>query len=280
VKTPALTIVGERINSSRRSIARAIEQRDEALIQREAQMQREAGADYIDVNAGTFLGAEAEYLPWLVRTVQAVVDAPLSLDSPDPVALQAALKEHRGTPIINSISLERKKIESVLPLAVEHSCGVIALLVDGVRMATRAEEKLGIAVRLVKTLTDAGIRACDIYVDPVIHPVGMEGAASVETLKAFSLIRAELPEVHVLCGLRNISFQMPQRHLLDRAFLAMAMAGGADSAIVDPCDGAIMSTIVAAEALLGRDELGLRYIRACRKGTIGTRDTETVVGGS
>ncbi len=266
---PALTIIGERINSSRAMIARAIEHKDEAFIQQEARMQHEAGADYIDVNAGTFWGREVEYLPWLVKTVQSAVEGPLSLDSPDPGALEAALREHRGTPIINSVSLESGKMDAVVPLALEHSCRVIALLVDSLQVPAEAEKKLDIAIRLTDALTGAGMRPEDIYVDPVIQPVSAVGSAGVETLKAFSMIRARLPEVHILCGLRNISFHLPRRSLLDTTFLAMAMAAGVDSAIIDPCDDAIMVTIAAAEALLGRDEFCMHYIEAFRNGLLG-----------
>jgi len=269
VTFPALTIIGERINSSRKSIARAIEAKDESYIRHEARIQHEAGADYIDVNAGTFLGKETEYLPWLVTTVQAAVDSPLFLDSTDPEALKAALQAHRGKPVLNSVTLESSRMDAVVPLALEYSCGVVALLVDSVRIPSEANEKLDLAVRLVNALTGAGIKHGDIYIDPVIQPLGVAGDAGVEMLKAFSMIRAQIPDAHVLCGLRNISFNLPHRHLLDMTFLAMAMAAGIDTAIVDPCDSDIMRLIMAAEALMGKDEYCQRYIAASREGKLG-----------
>jgi len=231
---PALTIIGERINSSRQGIARAIEDKDEKFIQREARMQREAGAAYLDVNAGTFPGKEAEYLPWLVRAVRACVDAPLSLDSSDPKALEAALRECHGAPLINSISLEKEKMDAILPLVLERRCGVIA-----------------------QTLESG---------------VSMDNKAGAETLEAFGAIRERLPDVHILCGVGNVSFQLPRRSLLDRTFLAMAMAAGADAAIIDPCNNDIMTSVAAAETLLGRDEFCMRYISAHREGTLGTTE--------
>lgn len=263
-----LTIIGERINSSRKRIARAIEDKEEAFIQQEARIQHEAGAAYIDVNAGTFVGREAEHLSWLVRTVQAAVDTPLCLDSSDPDALKAALREHRGTPIINSVTLEPRRMDAVVPLVQKYSCGVVAMTVESRRVPAEAEEKFDIAVRLIEALTDAGIKAEDIYVDPVVQPVSVPGAAGAETLGAYSKIHVHLPDVHLLCGLANVSFRLPNRTLLNAVYLAMAMAAGIDSVIIDPCAGALTATLAAAGALLGTDEFCMRYINAHREGKL------------
>ncbi|MCJ7838157.1 MAG: dihydropteroate synthase [Burkholderiales bacterium] len=253
---PSLIIIGERINSSRKTIARAIENRDEAFIQHEARMQYEAGAAYIDVNAGIFIGKEEECLSWLVRTVQAVVDAPLSLDSTNPLALRAALRQHRGNAVINSITLETGSMDALLPLVLEHSCGVVAMALDSLRVPADANERVDIALRLFDTLTTAGVKAGEIYLDPIIQPVSTTATAAIETLKAMAAIRAHLPDAHILCGLRNVSFYLPARRFLDMSFLSMAMAAGADSAINDP-RGRIFFRATSqlcnnAEAILGR----------------------------
>jgi cobalamin-dependent methionine synthase I len=270
VNSHALTIIGERINSSRRVIARAIEEKNEAFIQHEARMQQEAGADYLAVNAGTFLEKELEYLPWLVRTVQAAVDLPLSLDSAAPDALAAALKEHRGTALINSITLQKERMNSVLPLILEYSCSVVALAVDSIKVPASAEEKVDIAVRLIDSLTGNSIPPDKIYVDPVVQPVGTASYAGAEILKAFVMIHARRPDVRLMCGVGNISFNLPHRVLLESVFLGMAIAAGADTAIIDPCDNDIMKSIAAAEALLGSDDFCMRYIAAYREGKLGT----------
>jgi len=263
-----LTIIGERINSTRKSIARAIEGGDAALIQNDARLQHEAGATFIDVNAGVFMEKEVEYLPWLVRTVQAAVDAPLSLDTPNPKALKAALKVHRGTALINSITLEEQRIEEMLPLAREYSAKVIALAVDSVGMPTVAEKKCEVALRFVETLRASGIKDEDIYLDPIVQPVCTDSRAGLETLAAMRRLHGLLPDVHILCGLRNISFHLPQRRLLDVTFLVMAMAAGADTVILDPCDTVVMASVTATKLLLGRDEYCLRYINAFREGQL------------
>jgi 5-methyltetrahydrofolate--homocysteine methyltransferase len=263
-----LTIIGERINSTRKSIARAIETGDEAFIRNEARLQYEAGADFVDVNAGAFIGKEAHFLPWLVRTAQSAIDLPLSLDSTDPEALRAALEEHRGPALINSITLEQPRLETLAPLAREYDAKVIALAVDSLEVPADAQRKCETALRLVEALNRRGIRTEDIYIDPIIQPVSASSGAGLETLGAMRNIRALLPDAHILCGLRNISFHLPQRHLLDRAYLAMAMAAGADTAIIDPCDAAIMATIAAAELLLGKDAYCRRYLHAYRDGRL------------
>lgn len=269
MKPCTLTIIGERINSTRTSIARAIEQGDAAYVQQEARIQREAGADFVDVNAGVFIEREIDYLPWLVRTVQSAVDTPLSLDTPNPEALKAALKEHRGAALINSITLEKRRIETMAPLAREYSAKVIALAVDSAGVPAEAKNKCEVAVRLVHALNRQGIPHADIYVDPVVQPVCTGSRAGLETLGAMTQIRSALPDVHVLCGLRNVSLHLPERALLDRTFLAMALGAGADTAIVDPCDAAIMAVVIAGEVLVGRDEFCLRYIQGYRDGCFG-----------
>ena len=122
-----MIIVGEKINTSRKSIALAVERKDQRFIQSVARSQAEAGAHYIDVNAGTFLDKEIEYLPWLVETVQSEVDRPLCLDSPNPKALEKALAVHRGQAMINSISLEKERYEALLPVITSRPCKVVAL---------------------------------------------------------------------------------------------------------------------------------------------------------
>jgi 5-methyltetrahydrofolate--homocysteine methyltransferase len=272
MKAPALTIIGERVNASRKSIARAIDSGDDEFIGEEARIQVEAGANFLDVNAGTYPDKEAQILAWLVRASQAAVPAPLSIDTSSADALEAALEAHRGKPLINSISLEKERMETVLPLIRERSCAVIAQTLESGRIPTEAQERVDIAMRLVDALTDAGLEPEDIYVDPLVRPVSMIGDAGAETLKAFSSIRARLPEVHIICGVGNVSFQLPGRSLLDRTFLAMAMAAGADAAIIDPCNNDIMASVAAAEALLGKDEFCMRYINAHREKKIAGKD--------
>jgi cobalamin-dependent methionine synthase I len=160
-----MIIVGEKINTSRPRIEEAVRARDAAFIVRAAREQAEAGAHFIDVNAGTFVGEEAEYLGWLVETVQSEVDRPLSLDNPDPATLTAAMKRHRGEPMVNSISLEEDRFESLLPVITSRPCHVVALCMARAAMPTSVEERVAVGSELVRKLTGAGIPLERIYVD-------------------------------------------------------------------------------------------------------------------
>ena len=264
-----MLIVAERINASRKAIRAALEAHDAAAIQKEALAQVEAGAHYVDVNGGTFPGREAELLCWLVDTVQAVTDRPLCLDSPDPAALAAALPRVKTRPVmLNSINLERERFERVLPLAVEHRAKLIALCQGEGVPASSAEQKLGLATELVDRLTRAGIALDDLYVDPLVFPLGTDPLSAVATLEAIERIMRGYPGIHTICGLTNVSHGLPARKLVNRTFLVAAMGRGMDAAIVDPTDAQLMAAMRAAEAVLGRDEYCMGFIEAFRDGRV------------
>jgi cobalamin-dependent methionine synthase I len=181
-----MIIVGEKINTSRKSIAQAVERKDTAFIQSVALAQVDAGADYIDVNAGTFLDKEEEYLPWLVETVQAAVDRPLCLDSPNPKALEKALRIHRGEAMINSISLEAERYDALLPVVTGRPCKVVALCMARTAMPTTAEERIDVAVELIENLGRAGVQLPNIFVDPLVQPISVDVCMGPAILEAIS----------------------------------------------------------------------------------------------
>ena len=261
-----MIIIGERLNSTRATVTRAIEQKDVNFIQRQAAIQAEAGADYIDVNAGTFLENEAALLKWMVEVVQEVVDKPLCLDSAEPQTIAAALEVHKGKALLNSTTGQKQRYDSILPILKEHDCGIVALCLDDSGIPTTVEERLQIAANLIASLTKEGISLSDIYIDPVIQPISVELTSAMVALQLIREIREQYPEVHIISGVSNVSFGLPARSCLNRAFLLMAMAAGLDAAIVDPCDQELMTTLLAADALLARDEYCMNYINAYRKG--------------
>ena len=264
-----MLIVAERINASRKAIRAALETMDAAAIQHEARAQDAAGADYIDVNGGTFPGREAELLTWLVQTVQAVTDKPLCLDSPDAGALAAALPSVRTrSPMINSINLERDRYERVLPLVVEYRAKVIALCQGEGVPAASATQKVDLATELVERLTRAGVALDDIYVDPLVFPLGTDSGSAQATIDAIGDIMQRFPGVHTICGLTNVSHGLPARKLINRTFLVGAMGRGMDSAIVDPTDAQLVSALHAARAVFGRDEYCMGLIEAFRDGIV------------
>jgi 5-methyltetrahydrofolate--homocysteine methyltransferase len=264
-----MTLIGEKINTSRKNISDAVEKRDARFIIKVAKDQADAGADYIDVNAGTFLEKEVESLCWLVETVQSEIDIPLCLDSPDPVALREAIKVHKGEPLINSISLEKDRFESILPIISSQQCSVVALCMAQNAMPTTSEERVQAGSELIKRLSDNGIPIENIFVDPLVQPVSVDTNMAKATLEAIGRIMHDFPGVKTICGLSNISFGLPHRKLINRNFLTLCMAYGLSAAILDPTDKHLMATILSAEMLLGRDEYCENFINAHQAGIIG-----------
>lgn len=265
-----LLIIGERLNTTRESVSAMVTWRDAAAVQQEAVRQVEAGADYIDVNAGTFVADEPECLRWLVETVQrAVPSVPLCIDSPNPEAIRAALAAHRGKAIVNSISGEKARFERVLPLVREHRAAVVVLCLDDAGLPATPADAAAKGSRLVQSLLKAGVHPGDIYVDPLVRPVGTDLSAGTAALEALRRLREKFPGVHFICGASNVSFGLPQRSLLNRAFLVAAMAAGLDAAILDPLDRPLLAAVLAAEAVLGQDPHCSRYLKAYRAGKLG-----------
>jgi len=264
-----MTIVAERINASRRAIRAALEAGDADAIRHEAVTQAAAGAHYIDVNAGTFPGREAELLCWLVDVVQEVTALPLCLDCPDPAALVVALPRVRTPrPIINSITLESDRFDQVLPLVREFDARVVALVHgEGVPPAT-TEGKVDLAARLVDRLVAGGVPLDDILVDPVVFPVAVDSASATATIDAIGEIMRRYPGIHTICGLTNVSHGLPARALVNRTFLVAAMGRGMDCAIIDPTDTHLMAAMHAAEAVLGRDEYCMTFLEGVQEGRI------------
>ncbi len=263
-----MIIVGEKINTSRKKIAEAVSGRDADFIVQTARDQVEAGASFIDVNAGTFVEKETESLCWLVETVQAHIDLPLCLDSPDPSALAEAIKLHKGEPMINSISLEKDRYEALLPVITSHPCHVVALCMTQTAMPTSVEDRVDAASELIKRLTEKGIPLERIYVDPLVQPVSVDVRMGAAILGAINKIMQGFPGVNTICGLSNVSFGLPMRSLINRNFLAIAVANGLSAAILDPTDRKLMSTIITAEMLLGKDEYCEKYIDAYQNGIL------------
>jgi len=261
-----MIIIGELINASRKAIKAAIEAQDAAAIQQVAKDQAEAGADYIDVNAGVFVGKEPEYLKWLVETVQAAVDKPCAIDSPDPAAVEAALAVHKGTPMINSISLEKERYDKLMPIIAGTDMKVIALCMSDKGMPKTVDDRMQIADELVNGLLKNNVKVENIFVDPLVQPVSVENTFGVEFINAIEKLVAAYPGIHTACGLSNISYGLPARKFMNQTFMTMAIAKGLDGAIINPLDRRMMANIIAAEALAGKDNFCMNYLKAFRAG--------------
>lgn len=264
-----MIIIGEKINSTLKAIRPAMENYDAAAIQDLAVKQFNAGASYIDVNAGMFHSDEPERLVWLINTIQEVLNAPFSIDSPNPKAIEAALKTNRNPkPIINSITDESDRFNSILPLAVQYKTSIVALCMDDNGMPETIDERVTIARRLIEKLTKEGLPLEDIFIDPMIRPIGTGSNNGIVALETIRIIKNEFPNVHIACGLSNISFGLPARKLMNQAFLVAAMTAGMDGAILDPLDKKLMSLLYATEALLGLDDYCMNYLTKYREGEI------------
>ena len=262
-----MEIIGERINTSRKHIHKAVSERDAAYIQEQVRMQDKAGADYIDVNAGTSVSGEVADLEWLMDTVQEVTDKPLCIDSANPVAIESALKRSKnGVPIVNSITGERKRIDNILPLVKEYNTKVVALTMDDSGMPENLEKRVDVAKKLADRLTSEGISLDRVYFDTLIRPISTNPDQVSYVLQAVSIIMKELKGAHTICGLSNVSFGLPKRNHINRTFLSLMINAGLDTAIIDPTEPNMISTIYATQALIGKDNFCMEYITADREG--------------
>ena len=260
-----MLIIGELINCTRKKVGEAAQKRDAEFFQDLARTQASAGAHMLDVNGGV-PEQEVELMSWLVDLVQGVVEVPLCLDSADPKALIKALPLCKQRPMVNSISDEPARW-AMLPVLKEHRPKVIALCLSESGLPSGVEDRVATASRLIDRLAGEGFALDDIYVDPCVLPVAT-GPHGKNLLAAVGQISAKFPGVHISAGVSNVSFGLPLRKLLNETFLLLLMAHGLDAAIVDPCDQQLMWNIMAAEALLGRDEHCRNYLRAYREGNL------------
>jgi 5-methyltetrahydrofolate--homocysteine methyltransferase len=266
-----MLIVGELINASRKLVRDTIEKRDAEGIAKLAQGQRDHGANFIDVNAGVFVGQEPELLEWLVATVQGAVDSPCCIDSPDPRAIETALSVHKGTAMINSISLEKERYERLLPVVAGSKSKVVALCMSDDGMPETADQRMAIADKLINGLVRSHVPLENIYVDPLVQPVATSNAFGVEFLQAIKRITQTFKGVHTMCGLSNISFGLPERKFINQTFMVMAIANGLDGAIVNPLDARMMGCITTAEMLMGSDPYCMNYLKAYRANLFAVR---------
>ena len=265
-----MKIIGEKINGTRKQVAKAIAERDAAFIQNLAKKQVEGGAHWLDVNAGTHPDREVDDMLWLIDLIQGVTDAPLCLDSANPKALTAAMSAVKKTPMINSISGEPDRLNDVLPIVAQHGCEVIALCMDDKGIPADVEGRLAVARRLFEATRSANLPDEKVYVDALVMTIATNTDAGRLTLDTIRAVRAGYPNAHISLGLSNISFGLPVRSLINRTFLTLAIAAGMDTAIIDPNDRELKAALFATDLLLGYDKHCLRYTRAYRQGLLDT----------
>jgi len=263
-----MILIGEKINGTRKQVGQAIHERNRDLIHQLAIQQVEAGADWLDVNAGTGSEREKEDLIWLVETVQEVTDQPLCLDSASPEALMGAMPLVKKMPMINSISGEKKRRERLLPPIGDFHCPVIMLAMDERGIPKTVEERIDILTSLIEEVRDLKLQDELMYIDPLVMALSVNTESGKMALQTIQAIKEKFPGVHIVSGLSNISFGLPARSLINRTFLTLAIEAGLDAAILDPLDKGLLSAISTAELILGRDRFCLNYIKAYRTGML------------
>lgn len=263
-----MKIIGEKINGTLTQVQSAIVGRDADFIINLAKSQIEAGVDWLDVNAGTSPERELDDLLWLIDCVQQVSDLPLCLDSANPEPLTQAVHAVKLQPIINSISLEKKKIDEILPVVRENGCDVIALAMDDKGIPETAEERIAIIDEILRLLEDSSIPKSNVYIDPLVMAAATNTESGNIVLETIRRTAEKYPEVHFCAGLSNISFGLPKRSIVNQAFITLAIEAGLDTAILNPLDKELRGAILASELLLGRDRHCQRYTKAAKKGLI------------
>ncbi|MGD0153839.1 MAG: methyltetrahydrofolate cobalamin methyltransferase [Thermacetogeniaceae bacterium] len=266
-----MIIVGEKINGTIPSVQKAIEEREEEFIYSLAVKQAKAGADYIDVCAGTEPAVEVEALMWLMEIVQDAVDLPLCIDSPNPRVIEQVFLQAKQPGIVNSVSAEKDKCDIIYPLLQGTEWQAIGLTCDNSGIPGDVQTRVEIAGRLVETAGRYGISPDRLHIDPLVIALSTDNQSMLKFMKAAWEIKEACPSVKITSGLSNISFGMPLRRVVNQGFLTLAMYAGMDSAIMDPCNQEMMATLLATEALLGRDKFCRKFSNAYRKGSIGAK---------
>src|SRR5215212_9995316 len=261
--TQPFCIIGERINpTGRKLFAEELRAGDLATVVVDTNAQIAAGADVLDVNAGIPLVDESELLASMLRLVQETTGAPICIDSSVIEALDAGLSVYEGKPLVNSVTGEDERLEEILPLVAKYGAAVIGLANDETGIPETAQQRLEIATKIVKAAGDFGIPPEDVVIDPLAMTVGADTEAVTTTLEAIRLIRDELG-VNMCLGASNVSFGLPERHVLNAAFLPMAMDAGLTSAIMSTATVCVDS-VRAADLLLGHDAWGSSWIATHR----------------
>ena len=267
-----MLVVGERINASNKSVGQAISGKDKEFLQNLAKAQADAGADFIDVNAG--VGQEARenataIMEWLIDVVQESTDKPLAIDSDDPEVVEAALHKYRGeTVMINSVNAEPDRLDSIGRLTAGRQASVVALVMKEGGIPATVEERMTAAEAIMTHLTRLGIKEDQIYFDPLVIPISVDSGQGIITLRTIEEIKSRYPSAKSVMGLSNISFGLPNRAMVNRSFMLMAAAAGLDAAIMDPLDAKIMSLVKVADMLVGKDPYCKAYIKAHRQGRL------------
>ena len=258
-------MIGERINpTGRKLLAEEMSKGDFSRVEQDTLAQVAAGAQMLDVNAGIPLADEPKILAETIKLVQSLTDVPLSIDSSIVAALQAGLEVYQGKALLNSVTGEEERLESVLPLVKKYRCAVVAISNDETGISEDPNVRFEVAKKIVYRAKDYGIPSSDIVVDPLVMPIGALNSAGMQVIKLVRRLQEEL-KVNTTCGASNVSFGLPNRNGINAAFLTMAIASGLTSAITNPLHESVMQAVLGADVMMGNDPNCVRWIKRYRQ---------------
>ena len=258
-------IIGERINpTNRKLLAEEMKAGNLERVQQDAMSQINAGAQILDVNAGVPLADEPKILADSIKLIQSISDVPLCIDSSIVEALKCGLEAYQGKALLNSVTGEEERLETVLPLVKQFGCAVIGISNDDSGISEDINVRFEVAKKIVERAMDYGIPKEDILIDPLVMPIGAINDAGKQVLELIKKLQNEL-QVNTTCGASNLSFGLPNRHGLNTAFIAMAIANGMPCAITNPLEKEIMQSIRGANVVMGHDPECSDWIMNCRE---------------
>jgi len=258
-------MIGERINpTGRKILAAEMAAGNFSRVESDALAQVAAGAHMLDVNAGIPLADEPAILATAVQLVQSITDLPLSIDSSIVKALEAGLAVYKGKPLVNSVTGEEERLESVLPLVKKYGAAVVAISNDETRISEDPDVRFEVAKKIVHRAADHGIPYRDVVVDPLVMPIGAINQAGRQVMHLLQRLKNEL-KVNTTCGASNVSFGLPAREGISATFLSMAIGAGLTSAIMNPMHLEIVRSCMAADVMMGHDPDCARWIRRFRE---------------
>ena len=265
-------IIGERINpTGRKLLAEEMKSGDFSRVEKDAISQVNAGAHMLDVNAGIPLADEPALLAKAIKIVQSVTDVPLSIDSSIVAALESGLSVYQGKALVNSVTGEEDRLETVLPLVAKYGAAVVAISNDETGISEDPDVRFEVARKIVNRASDYGISHEDVVVDPLVMPIGAINSAGKQIIHLVRRLRNEL-KVNTTCGASNVSFGLPNRNGINAAFLTMAIGSGMTSAITSPLHPEVMQAILGANVMMGKDPNCSNWISRYRDRSNGNSD--------
>jgi 5-methyltetrahydrofolate--homocysteine methyltransferase len=266
-----MIVVGEKINGSIPVVAEAIAKRDAEFIKDRAKKQEEAGATFIDCCASVPEAEEVETLKWMIDCIQEVTDLPISVDSPSAEVLAQVFPYCKRPGLINSVSGEGNKVDTIFPLIADTKWQVICLLSDDTGIPKCAADRLKVFDYIMAKAEEYHIAPSRLHIDPLVEMLCTSEDGIAMNVEVISTIRKKYPDIHIIAAVSNISFNLPVRKMVNLGFTVLAMNAGLDSAILDPTNRDMMGVIYATEALLGQDDYCMEYISAYRDGIFGPK---------